>query len=102
MFEAGEGGLVDAAVAAKYYELAANHGIVEAQYRLGLMLASDRNHATSLVSAYKWLVLAQESVKESAAAAQDLRKTLTPAQLDQAEREIDEWRSAHPRRNLNH
>jgi TPR repeat protein len=102
MFEAGEGGLVDAAVAAKYYELASNHGIVEAQYRLGLMLASDRNNATSLVSAYKWLVLAQESVKESAATAQDLRKTLTPAQLDQAEREIDEWRTAHPRRNLNH
>jgi hypothetical protein len=47
----------------KYYERAANYGVAEAQYRLGLLLASDRSNATSLVSAYKWLVLAQESVK---------------------------------------
>ena len=100
MFEAGEGGPADAAAAAKYYERAANYGIAEAQYRLGLLLASDRSNATSLMSAYKWLVLAQQSVKESAATAQDVRKLLTPAQIAEAEREIDQWRSAHlPRRS---
>jgi localization factor PodJL len=98
MFEAGEGGPVDAASAAKYYEPAANFGIVEAQYRFGLLLASDRNHGTSLASAYKWLVLAQGSVKESATTAQELRKLLTPPQIAQAEKEIDEWRIAHPLR----
>ncbi len=95
MFEAGEGGPVDSASAAKYYELAADYGIAEAQYRLGLLLASDRSNGTSLVSAYKWLVLAQDTVKESARTAQELRKLLTPPQLAQAEREIDEWRIAH-------
>jgi uncharacterized protein len=97
MFEAGEGEPPDAASAAKYYEPAANYGIVEAQYRLGLLLAADRGNGASLESAYKWLVLAQDSVKESAATAtaQELRKLLTPAQLAQAEREIDEWRIAH-------
>jgi len=95
LFEAGEGGPVDAASAAKYYEPAANYGIAEAQYRLGLLLASDRDNGTSLVSAYKWLVLAQDAVKESATTAQELRKLLTPPQLAQAEHEIDEWRVAH-------
>jgi uncharacterized protein len=95
MFEAGEGGPVDVAAAAKYYELAANYGLAMAQYRLGLLLASDRSHVTNMVSAYKWLVLAQDSVKESAATAEDLRKLLTPEQLDEAGHEIDEWRTAH-------
>jgi len=102
LFEAGEGGPVDAASAAKYYEPAAIYGIAEAQYRLGLLLASDRSNGTSLVSAYKWLVLAQDSVKGSAATAQDLRKQLTPTQVDQAEREIDEWRTAHLPRHSSH
>jgi TPR repeat protein len=95
MFEAGQGGPIDAAAAEKYYELAANYGLPKAQYRLGLLLASDRGNSIRLLSAYKWLVLAQDAVKESATAAQEIRKLLTPEQLAQAERAIDEWRSAH-------
>jgi hypothetical protein len=102
MFEAGEGGPADGAAAARYYERAANYGIAEAQYRFGLLLASDRSNATSLISAYKWLVLAQPSVKESAATAQEVRKLLTPPQIAQAEREIDEWRSGHVQRQSDH
>ena len=48
---------------------------------------------------YKWLVLAQDSVKQSATTAQELRKLLTPAQLSQAEREIADWRTAHSPRD---
>jgi TPR repeat protein len=102
MFQAGQGGPVDNAAAAKYYELAANSGLPRAQYRLGLLLSSDRSNAASLVSAYKWLVLAEDSVKESAAPALELRKLLTPAQLAQAEHEIDEWRAAHLPRQPSH
>jgi len=96
MLEAGQGGPVDAAAAAKYYELAASFGLPRAQFRLGLLLASDRSNAVSLVSAYKWLVLAESSVKESAAPALELQKSLTSAQLAQAQHEIDDWRAAHP------
>ncbi len=95
MFEAGQGGPVDVTAAAKYYELAANYGLPKAQYRLGLLLASDRSNEANLLPAYKWLVLAQDSVKESATTAQEIRKLLTPAQLAQAEHEIDKWRTAH-------
>ena len=99
MLEAGQGGPVDIASAAKYYESAANFGVAPAQYRLGLLLASDRGNGTSLVSAYKWLVLAQDAVKQSATTAQEVRKSLTPPQVAQAEHDIDEWRSAHPARH---
>ena len=54
MLEAGEGGPVDAASAAKYFELAATYGLAEAQYRFGVLIASERSNADSLVSAYKW------------------------------------------------
>ncbi|MGA9861352.1 MAG: tetratricopeptide repeat protein, partial [Terriglobales bacterium] len=99
IFETGEGGPVDTASAAKYYEEAANYGIAEAQYRLGRLLASNRSQETNLVSAYKWLVLAQDAVKESATTAEEVRKLLTPAQLAQAEHEIGAWRTAHPPRD---
>ena len=49
--------------------------------------------------AYKWLVLAQEAVKESATTAQEARELLTPAQLAHAELEMDERRTAHPPRD---
>ncbi len=98
MFESGEGGPVDVASAEKYYDPAANFGIPEAQYHLGLLLAADRSNGANLVSAYKWLVLAEDLVKESAAPAQELRKLLAPTQIAQAEHEIDEWRTAHPAR----
>jgi len=39
--------------------------------------------------------LSQNSIKESAPAAEALRHSLTPAQLAEAEREIDDWRAAH-------
>ena len=96
MLEKGEGGPVDAAAAVKYYEPAANYGLAQAQYRLGLLLATDRSNTDRLVSAYKWLVLAQDVLKQDAtAAAQDLRNLLTPAQLAQADNEIAGWRTAH-------
>jgi hypothetical protein len=81
--------------AEKYYEPAANYGIGEAQYRLGILLASDHNNGRRRASAYKWLVLAEDSVKESAAAALEVRKMLTVAEIAGAEHEIDDWRTGH-------
>lgn len=97
MFETGDGGPVDRAAAAKYYEPAANYGVAEAQYRLGVLLSSDRGNEEHSSSAYKWLVLAQDSIKESAGAAQQLRNNLNAAEIAEAEREVDEWRRAHAR-----
>src|SRR5579872_824635 len=94
LLQAGDGGPVDLESAAKYLELAANIGVTEAQYRLGLLLKA-RGNASDRIAAYKWLVLAEPSVRESAAAAKELRKSLNPSEVAQAERDIDNWRSAH-------
>ncbi len=84
----------------KYYEPAANYGIAQAQYRLGLLLAADRSNKDNLVSAYKWLVLAEDVLKQDDANAQQVRNLLTASQLAQAENEIAGWRTAHfPRPN---
>lgn len=95
MYEAGGGGPVDVAAAARYYEPSADFGIAEAQYRLGLLLAADHGNGANLRSAYKWLVLAEDGVKESGETAEEIRKLLTPAQIAEVEHEIDEWRMAH-------
>jgi localization factor PodJL len=99
LFDAREGGEADATAAAKYYEQAANYGIKDAQYRLGVMLSADQNNAANLQAGYKWLILAADSMKESPATvtAQQVRKLLTSAQVAQAEQEIDAWRTAHSR-----
>jgi len=102
MLEKGDGGPVDVATAVKYYEPAANYGMAQAQYRLGLLLAADRENNGSLVSAYKWVVLAQDVLKQSSTAPeQELRNRLTPSQLAQAEDEIARWRTAHFPRQQN-
>ncbi len=95
LYEAGGGGPVDVAAAARYYEPSADFGIAEAQYRLGLLLAADHGNGANLRSAYKWLVLAEDGVKESGETAEEIRKLLTPAQIAEVEHEIDEWRMAH-------
>jgi len=60
-----------------------------------MILAADHSNEQNLIEAYKWLLLAQSEMKESAAAAQELKKSLTAAQLAQAERDADIWRLAH-------
>jgi len=44
------------------------------------------------------LVLAQESVKGSGPAAQEVRKLLTAPQIAEGDRQIQEWLIAHPPR----
>lgn len=94
MFEQGKGGPADRAAAEHYWQLAAEQGATKAQFRLGQLLASTRNSRSDRVSAYKWLTLAADSVKESAAALDDLKKTMNEQEIADAEHEVDAWRSA--------
>ncbi|HYA95833.1 MAG TPA: tetratricopeptide repeat protein, partial [Terriglobales bacterium] len=95
MLKDGVGGPPDGTAAEKYFEMSADYGLSEAQYRLGMILAADHSNEQNLIEAYKWLLLAQSEMEESAAAAQELKKSLTAAQLAQAERDADIWRLAH-------
>ncbi len=95
LYEVGRGTSRDLSLAVHYYELAAQQGVVKAQYQLGVLLAKGESVRSDPVSAYKWLLLAQDSVYESAAALSDLRKSMAPADIADAEHQVDAWRIAH-------
>jgi len=95
LYEDGQGTAVDLPLAEHYYQLAAEQGMVRAQYRLGLLLAKGDRTKGNRVSAYKWLMLAQDAVKENTAALNDLRKSMSGQEIAEAEREVDRWRIAH-------
>lgn len=96
MVEEGKGGPPDRDLAAHYYEMAADKGLVKAQYRYGLLLARESESASSRIAAYKWLMLAQDSLKESSAALSDVRKSMSAEEINEADHEVDHWRLAHP------
>ncbi len=92
--EQGDGAAPDRKLAAHYYQMAADRGMAKAQYRLGLMLAKGSPSSTDKIAAYKWLMLAQESVKESSQALSDVKKSMSPQEIAHAEQEVVNWRSA--------
>jgi len=50
-----------------------------------------------IASAYKWLFLSKDKMKESATAANELAKSISQEQVQEAERRIIVWREAHER-----
>jgi TPR repeat protein len=96
MYEEGKGTPADRALAAHYYQLSAEQGMPKAQFRLGRLLADNKETRSDKVSAYKWLMLAENSIKESSAILSDVRKSMKQEEINEAEREVDNWRIAHP------
>lgn len=95
MYEEGKGTPADRSLAVHYYQLSAEQGMPQAQFRLGRLLAGKRESRTDQVSAYKWLMLAANTVKESSPILSELRKSLTKEDVKEAERQVDSWRVAH-------
>ncbi|MGB9235258.1 MAG: AMIN domain-containing protein [Terriglobales bacterium] len=95
MCEEGKGAPADRDLAAHYYQMAAERGMAKAQYRYGLLLVKSSESPGSRITAYKWLMLAQDSIKESASALSDLRKSMNEKEISEAERDVDSWRLSH-------
>jgi TPR repeat protein len=95
ILEEGNGISTDPALAAHYYQLAAEQGVAKAQFRLGELLAANKDSRDDRVSACKWLMLAQSSIKESAPVLSDLRKSMTQQEIAEAEHKVDAWRTTH-------
>ncbi len=95
MCDEGKGAPADQDLAAHYYQMAADRGMAKAQYRYGLLLAKNRASRSNRIAAYKWLMLAQGSIKESSPALSDLRKSMNEQETSEAEQEVDNWRLAH-------
>ena len=85
------------AEAAKWYGLAANQGLVEAQYNLGLMYASGGGVPEDYVRAYVWWTVAKRHGNEKAATKlKILEPLMSRKDIVEAESRADEWRSQHP------
>ncbi len=92
--EQGNGAPPDRDLAAHFYQMASDQGMAKAQYRFGLLLAKGPS-GSDRIAAYKWLTLAGDSVKESSEALSAVKKSMSPAEIAQAEHEVENWRSAH-------
>jgi uncharacterized protein len=96
IYEEGKGVPADPVLAAHYFQLSAERGMPQAQFRLGRLLAGKKESRADQVSAYKWLMLSENAIQESSPILSDLRKSMTSEEINQAEREVDSWRIAHP------
>ena len=94
IYEEGNGVAADRSLATHYFQLAAEQGMSKAQFRVGRILASSKE-SSDRISAYKWLMLAQESVKESSPILNDLRKSMSPQEIAEADQAVDSWRTTH-------
>jgi len=96
IYEEGKGVPADPVLAAHYFQLSADRGMPQAQFHLGRLLAGKKESRSDQVSAYKWLMLAENSIQESSPILSDLRKSMTKEEINEAERQVDSWRIAHP------
>ncbi|PWT71613.1 MAG: hypothetical protein C5B46_07940 [Proteobacteria bacterium] len=95
MYEEGKGTPADAALAEHYFQLVAERGMSQAQFRLGRLLAGKKGSRPDQVSAYKWLMLAESTVKDASPILVELRKSLSAGEIKDAEQQVDSWRAAH-------
>jgi TPR repeat protein len=94
MYETGQGTSPDLPQAVHYYQLAAEQGVVKSQYRLGILLAKSESIERDRVAAFKWLMLAQDSVSAARSALNDLQHSMSATEITEAEHQVDAWRVA--------
>jgi TPR repeat protein len=98
MYANGRGVARDSAEAAKWYRLAADQGDGGGQLNLGEMYASGRGVPRNLVEALKWFLIAaaaDEHVAKAWKKRDQLVQSMTPAEIQEAERLAREWTAAH-------
>ena len=71
----------DFAEAVSWYRKAAEQGLPEAQYRLGLLLAAGNGAARDEHAAYVWFSLASDEVHDAEKERDRIAQTMTPTQL---------------------
>jgi hypothetical protein len=93
----GDGIAKDEAEAARWYTLAADQGDYSAQLYLGVLYEYGRGVARDLVQAYKWYAIAARQVAARNPKSQAIKNRdylvgkLTPDELSEAQRLIDNW-----------
>ncbi len=92
MYRKGQGVPQDYAEAVKWYRLAADEWDKAAQFNLGSMYEKGKGVPQDYANAAKWYRLAADQGLEKAAKGLEvLEKSMTPAQLAEAQRLAREW-----------
>lgn len=96
MYYKGQGVPQDYKLALEWYLRAAEQGDTNAQYNLGLMYYNGSGVQQDLIQAYIWINLAANSRNnDSSEVRNDLVINLTTSQLEEAQRQMQEWLVKH-------
>jgi TPR repeat protein len=99
-YDVGRGMPQDPALAANWYRKAAEDGNADAQYSLGRLYWQGRGVPQDLVQADKWVALAikryapseKDKRERAVRVRENIESKMTPAQLDQAQKLVREWK----------
>ena len=83
----------------QWYTRAAEQGLLEAQADLGYLYAKRENKVPEdYLIAYKWLTLAiQQGDRMAPRDLENLKKDMTPDQIEKADKLVQEWNQKHQR-----
>jgi hypothetical protein len=102
MYEDGEGVKQSYVLAANWYRKAAEHvpdlgGAGQGRNNLGLLYLEGRGVPLDYVQAYVWFRLAIGDVSNCASASNlsSATQQMTPAQIVEAERKVEDWKIRH-------
>ena len=103
MYEDGEGVKQNFVLAAKWYRKAAEHvpdwgGAGQGRNHLGMLYSEGRGVPRDYVQAYMWFALSLGKTSKCGPLASNLSSAaqqMTPAEIQQAERKIEEWKIRH-------
>lgn len=96
LYDEGKGVAEDNAKAIDWYRKAADQGFAQAQVNLGIMYEQGEGAPADPARAYFWYALAESQGDGRAPQAkQDIAKKMTPAQLQEAERQVRDYRATH-------
>ena len=97
LYDQGKGVPQDNALAMQWYRKAAEQGLPQAQINLGIMYEQGQGVKPDYAQAYFWYALADtQGDSQAPQAKQDLAKKMTPAQIEDVERRVKEYKAAHP------
>lgn len=96
LYDEGKGVPLDDAQAMQWYRKAAEQGVPQAQVNLGIMYEQGEGVPPDAVRAYFWYALAEsQGDGQAPRAKQDIAKKMTPTQIEEAERQVKEFKATH-------
>lgn len=96
LYDQGKGVPQDNALAIQWYRKAAEQGLPQAQVNLAIMYEEGQGVPPDYAQAYFWYALADtQGDSQAPQAKHDVAKKMAPAQVEEVERRVKEFKAAH-------